>query len=187
MSDHFTTLRSKGSTSILPSKLLREVLVRNGLRSSKKIYFYSQIHYGTFRSYIFSSTWKCRNERVFGTESNIYDGAFCKNSWRLFNYFRKKLHSRYLTGLLLRLCKHVLKAFWRHRTRECFSVLTHLCHLSLSIPPKNIKRSLIFFCFFRGYRKRPAEWNGLIIGWIMRSLLELVRILENSWFTLQGS
>ena len=41
---------------------------------------------------------------VFRTQSNIYDGAFCKNSWRFsaVNYFHKNLHLRYSTGLSIR-------------------------------------------------------------------------------------
>ena len=38
---------------------------------------------------------------VFRTQSSIYDGAFCENSWRLsaVHYFHKNLHLRYSTGL----------------------------------------------------------------------------------------
>ena len=40
------------------------------------------------------------NTEVFGILLNIYDGTFCKNSSRVLaiNYFRKKLHRRYLPG-----------------------------------------------------------------------------------------
>ena len=38
---------------------------------------------------------------VFRTQSSIYDGAFCENSWRLsaVHSFHKNLHLRYSTGL----------------------------------------------------------------------------------------
>ena len=36
------------------------------------------------------------------------------------------------------------------------------CHWSLSIPPENIRKLLVWFPdVFRGYRKRPAPWNEL--------------------------
>ena len=42
------------------------------------------------------------------------------------------------------------------------------CHWSLSISPENIRKSLIFWCF-RGYRKRPLAWNGLIYQLFFRT------------------
>ena len=41
---------------------------------------------------------------VFGTLPNIWDGAFCENSYRLkiFNYFRKEFYLRCLTGFWTR-------------------------------------------------------------------------------------
>ena len=45
---------------------------------------------------------------VFRTHSNIYDGAFCVNSWRLsaVDHFRKKLYLRCLTEFSMRLFQY---------------------------------------------------------------------------------
>ena len=45
---------------------------------------------------------------VFRTHSNIYDGAFCLNSWRLsaVDHFRKKLYLRCLTEFSMRLFQY---------------------------------------------------------------------------------
>ena len=42
-----------------------------------------------------------KKQGVFGTQLNIYGGAFCEKSWQLkvVNIFVKKLHHRLLVGL----------------------------------------------------------------------------------------
>ena len=42
----------------------------------------------------FGGIFHAENRSVFRTLSNIFDGTFCKNSWKLFIVFVKKLHYR---------------------------------------------------------------------------------------------
>ena len=46
--------------------------------------------------------------------------------------------------------------YWGHYKVKSFRLI-HFIPLSLSIPPENIGKSLLF----RGYRKGLVEWNGL--------------------------
>ena len=55
---------------------------------------------------------------------------------------------------------------WQTTTQKIKSKILHQtiqpssCHWFLSIPPENIRKQEVFWCF-RGYRKRPVAWKGL--------------------------
>ena len=84
--------------------------------------------------------------------------------WRLLVIIKKSATSNIGNEMPYEL---YLLDLWRHCYFQsywfCVSNLGYpiLCHWSLSIPPQNIKK-LWLSDVFRGYRKRPVAWNGLV-------------------------
>ena len=82
------------------------------------------------------------------------------------------------TGILLLISKRIcifevgcylqfsslFKQLWiNHLINNKLNHLLHWpiwCHWSLLIPPENIRKPLVFWCF-QGYQKRSVAWNGL--------------------------
>ena len=81
-------------------------------------------------------------------------------------FSRTFISSPLLNKLLWRRCWKFKLHNCDHKNHDNLFLLTFLTHFmprSLSIPPGNI-RNLWLFDVFRGYRKRPAVWNGLKVS-----------------------
>ena len=95
------------------------------------------------------------------------------NLWTIIIFFKHTLQSQYLRRKIVTTLK---KKSW---TRTHFMSLA-----SLSIQPENNRKPLHQY-IFRGYRKRPMAWNGLMRFWVKHNCFRLLQPRIFFWWLNQ--